>query len=431
MTQPSAGMPKIRWEWTWLFVLLAYPFLPFLQAIEGIPLGTPIVSILIFAILALGLNVVVGYSGLLQLGIAAFFAIGAYITGILTVPDYPFQAGFWIALPLSVIGAGVAGVILGAPTLRLRGDYLAIVTLGFAEVIRYSLINLDEITNSNRALNPVPPPSLSWLSALPGGLIRVGLAAAALAGLAAACLVLWKRMGEFRKHLDTVRSSPEIRGWLRFAHYYLGPAAVIGAVGWAFVAVITAESVAIQPEWGSDYRWFYYLIFAILAALVVVLRNLERSRLGRALMAIREDELAASCMGVNPTRVKLVAFALGAAIAGLAGSLYATFQQSTASPNNYDFAVSIMALCFLIVGGLGNCYGAILGAFIILGVDRIFSPWMDKQVQKVLSDSQSVFLSFSNWRWMIFGAILVLMMRFRPEGALPARPAEPGEGKRA
>ncbi|HLG41950.1 MAG TPA: branched-chain amino acid ABC transporter permease, partial [Planctomycetota bacterium] len=122
---------------------------------------------------------------------------------------------------------------------------------------------------------------------------------------------------------------------------------------------------------------------------------------------------------------------LGAAIAGLAGCLYATFLQSTASPNNYDFAVSIITLCFLIVGGLGNCYGAILGAFIILGVDKIFSPWMDKQVQKYYADSQNVFLSFSNWRWLIFGVILILMMRFRPAGALPARPAEPPGGGKA
>ncbi|HLG42319.1 MAG TPA: branched-chain amino acid ABC transporter permease, partial [Planctomycetota bacterium] len=296
------GIPKIRWEWTFLFLLLIYPFIPFLQDIEGIPLGTQVVSIFIFAILALGLNAVVGYSGLLQLGIAAFFAIGAYITGILTVSDYPFQAGFWIALPLSVIGAGLAGVILGAPTLRLRGDYLAIVTLGFAEVIRYSLINLDEITNSNRALNPVPPPSLSWLASLPEGLIRFSLAAAVLAGLAAAGFILWRRLREFPGQWAAAKAARRFRAWIQFVHHYVGPSAVLGALLWAMVSVLTAASVAIQPEWDSDYRWFYYLIFAILVLLVVILRNLERSRLGRALMAIREDELAASCMGVNPTK---------------------------------------------------------------------------------------------------------------------------------
>lgn len=330
-----------------LAALVLYPAVPFAQSVEGIQLGPAFVKIFIFSLLALGLNVVVGYAGLLQLGIAAFFALGAYITGILTVSDYPFQTGFWIALPAAVIGAGAAGLVLGAPTLRLRGDYLAIVTLGFAEVIKYALINLDEITRGARTLGPVPPPSLSWLR--------------------------------------------------------------------------------IEPAWESNYRWYYYMILVILVLMVIFLQNLERSRLGRALLAIREDELAASCMGINPTRVKLIAFSLGAAIAGLAGCLYATSLQNTASPQNYDFAVSIIVLCFLIVGGIGNIYGAILGTFVILGFDSILSPILDKQVQKIFAGSQSVFLSFSNWRWFIFGLALVLMMRFRPEGALPARPEERGE----
>lgn len=327
-----------------LGALLLYPAVPFAQSVAGIQLGPAFVKIFIFSLLALGLNVVVGYAGLLQLGIAAFFALGAYITGILTVSDYPFQTGFWVALPASVLGAGAAGLVLGAPTLRLRGDYLAIVTLGFAEVIKYALINLDEITRGARTLGPIPPPSLSWLG--------------------------------------------------------------------------------IDPAWESNYRWYYYLTLSILVALVILLQNLERSRLGRALLAIREDELAASCMGVNPTRVKLIAFAIGAAIAGMAGCLFATSLQNTASPQNYDFAISIIVLCFLIVGGIGNIYGAILGAFVILGFDSILSPILDKQVQSIFSGSQSVFLSFSNWRWLIFGLALVLMMRFRPEGALPARPDE-------
>lgn len=331
---------RTRWDLLALSILVVYPLIPGVQSIAGIQLGPALVNILIFSLLALGLNIVVGYAGLLQLGIAAFFAIGAYIAGILTVSDYPFQWGFWIALPLATIGAGIVGVTLAAPTLRLKGDYLAIVTLGFAEVLKYTLINLDQITNGARTLGPIPPPSFSWIS--------------------------------------------------------------------------------LEPDWTGNYRYFYYLILAILAATVILLRNMERSRLGRALMAIREDELAATCMGVNPTKIKLVAFALGASLAGLAGCLNATTIGNTAAPNNYDFAISIIVLCFLIVGGLGSISGAILGAFIIRGFDLILSPMLDKLVQTVFPNTQSVFLSFANWRWMIFGLALILVMRFRPEGLLPS-----------
>jgi branched-chain amino acid transport system permease protein len=328
------------WDAIALGILAIFPLIPGIQSVAGVQIGPQIVTILIFAILGLGLNVVVGYAGLLQLGIAAFFAIGAYITGILTVPDYPMQWGFWAALPASVIGAAVAGVLLAAPTLRLRGDYLAIVTLGFAEVLRYALINLDQITAGTRALNPIPPPSFSWLG--------------------------------------------------------------------------------LQPDWEGNYRNFYFLVLGLLAVVVLLLRNLERSRLGRALTAIREDELAATCMGLNATRVKLTAFAIGAALAGLAGCLQATAIRNTGSPNNYDFAISIIVLCFLIVGGLGNITGAILGTFVIRGFDLLLSPLLDKFAQGLFQNNQSVFLSFSNWKWMVFGLTLILMMRFRPEGILPS-----------
>ncbi len=147
-----------------LVLVLVYPLLVPLEnllfRLTEISLGTQLTYIFIYAILALGLNVVVGYTGLLHLGIAAFFGIGAYITGILTVAAYPFQVGFWPALLLSTAGAALWGLFLGAPTLRLRGDYLAIVTLGFGEVVRFTLRNLEEITAGTRGLNPIPPPAL-------------------------------------------------------------------------------------------------------------------------------------------------------------------------------------------------------------------------------------------------------------------------------
>jgi branched-chain amino acid transport system permease protein len=312
------------------FVLLAVlPLLPFFPA----KLGGEIKTLLVFSVLALGLNVVVGYTGLLQLGIAAFFGIGAYVTGILTVDQFPFRFSFWTAMAAATLGAGIAGVLLATPTLRLRGDYLAIVTLGFGEVVKFAIKNLENITNGSKALNPIPDPSQ---------------------GL----------------------------------------------------------------DWTNNYRWYYYLALAVLGVVVVVLRNLEDSRLGRAWMAIREDELAATCMGINAARVKLSAFALGAALAGLAGSLYAVSLDQTGGPDSYTFNRSITVLCFLIIGGMGSIEGAIVGTFVLLGYDNLLTPLLDGWIQK-----PGRTFKFSDVKLVIFGLALILMMRFRPEGIFPARRA--------
>jgi branched-chain amino acid transport system permease protein len=295
-------------------------------------LGGQVRDILVFSILALGLNVVVGYAGLLQLGIAAFFGIGAYITGILTVEQFPFQVGFWPAMILATLGSGLSGALLSAPTLRLRGDYLALVTLGFGEVIKFAIKNLENITNGSKALNPLPDP---WI-----------------------------------------------------------PGAVL--------------------NWSGNYRWYYYLALGMLVLVVVVLRNLERSKLGRAWMAIREDELAASCMGMNTAGVKLSAFAVGAALAGLAGSLYAVSLHQTGGPDSYTFNRSITVLCFLIIGGMGNIRGAIAGTFVLMGYDNILTPYIDQVIQ----ESGSSF-RFSNVKLVVFGLALIVMMRFRPQGIFP------------
>ncbi|HTN77011.1 MAG TPA: branched-chain amino acid ABC transporter permease, partial [Pirellulaceae bacterium] len=265
-------------EYLILGCLALFPLAPFAGE-----LGSQLTNLLIFALLALGLNVVVGYTGLLHLGIAAFFGIGAYVTGILTIQGYPFQTGFYLAAVAATLISGLAGLILGAPTLRLRGDYLALVTLGFGEVVRFSLRNLEAITGGTRGLNPIPAPSLPGLS---------------------------------------------------------------------------------QQVFISDYRPFFFLTLAILTLVVWLLRGLEHSRLGRAWVAIREDELAASCMGINVTRAKLMAFAVGSALAGLAGCLYATKLSTTASPDAYDFNRSIMMLCCIILGGLGSIRGTLIGVLI-------------------------------------------------------------------
>jgi branched-chain amino acid transport system permease protein len=338
----------------YLGLLLLYPLLVDSEQVlfrwTQISIGMQLTYIFIYAILALGLNVVVGYTGILHLGIAAFFGIGAYITGILTVPAYPFGFGFLASLVCATAGAALAGLLLGAPTLRLRGDYVAIVTLGFGEVTRFTLRNLEEITAGTRGLNPVPPP-----------------------------------------HLPEMLHTP---------------------LSW----------FGLSTDWATDYRLFYYLALGVLLGVVVLLKNLEHSRLGRAWVAIREDELAATCMGINAARVKLSAFALGCGLAGMAGCLYATALTSTAGPDAFDFNRSVIILCCVIVGGLGSLRGTLLGVLLLIGFDNVVAPALDGFVQR--SGIGASWLTFSNWKLMIFGLALILVMRFRPEGLLPSSQVE-------
>ena len=303
------------------------------------------ISILIvYALLALGLHVVVGYTGLLHLGVAAFFGIGAYVAGISATSTYPFQIGFVPALLLSALLAAAASFVLAAPTLRLRGDYLALVTLGFGEVLRFSLRNLENITNGTRAISPIP--------------------------------------------------------------------------------------AAVSEGWPGVDRKMYFISLAILAGVVFMLRNLERSRLGRSWVALREDELAATCMGIDIGKARLSAFAFGSAIAGMAGCLYAFLLNGTAQPDSYDFSRSIMTLCCLILGGLGSIRGVLFGVFLLIGFDNLGSYYIDAWIQEAktqwstagtLSEQVDSLLKFSSWRLMVFGLALILMMRFRPEGLFPAK----------
>jgi branched-chain amino acid transport system permease protein len=322
-----------------LVALVVFALLPMLMGKAEV--GGSITDLFIFAILALGLNVAVGYAGLLHLGIAAFFGIGAYIIGILTVGGYPFQLSFTAALVLAAVGAGLSGLILAAPTIRLQGDYLALVTLGFGEVANVALKNLENITGGMKTLNPLPP--------------------------------------------------PVVPGWL--------------------------TKLLDKPiDFGSDYRPFYFLSLAILVGVVVVLRNLENSRLGRALVALREDELAATCLGINATRIKLAAFSLSAAIAGLAGGLFATKLASTSDPHTYSFNLSITVLCCLILGGLGSIRGVLLGVLLLKGYEIILVPQLDQWAHALHWS-----VTFKQWNLLTFGVVLILMVRFRPEGLLPSR----------
>jgi branched-chain amino acid transport system permease protein len=300
--------------------------------------GDSMTPIFVFAILGLGLNIVTGFTGLLHLGVAAFMAIGVYAFAILSCDIYPYRLGFWGAIALTPFIGALTGLLLGAPTLRLRGDYLAIVTLGFGEIVQDVLKNVDVITKGTQGINPLPPPSIG-----------------------------------------------------------------------AYVFV---------PQ---EYRPWYYLFLGILVLVVIFNRHVENSRLGRAFVSIREDELASTCMGINPVRTKLLAFAVGAALCSLAGGLWASMLASSGEPANYDFQISVLAICIVIVGGMGNINGVLLGALVMMGLNSIVLVKINDFLSSHnLSSSANVISTPNNWKYLIFGLALVLMMRYKPEGLLPS-----------
>ncbi|MDZ4819460.1 MAG: branched-chain amino acid ABC transporter permease [Planctomycetota bacterium] len=338
---------QLPWKWILLALLVIFPFAAQKMRAAGLSgLTGEFSNIMVFCILALALNVVVGYTGLLHLGIAGFFAIGSFTTGILCVPSYPFQTGFVLAAIGSMAAASILGLVLAAPTLRLRGDYLAIVTLGFGEVVKITLRNLEEITNGTRTIYGwAPLAAPQWLSDL-AAKVHINLA---------------------------------------------------------------------------DNIYFYYVALFILLLVILALRNLERSSLGRAWVAIREDELAAASMGINIARVKMLAFVISSALAGLAGCLYATRLTNTSDPNIGSFNKSVFVLCYLIVGGLGSTRGALLGVFLLVGYENIAAPFINGVLeQQGWKGSLGGLVDLSRWNLMVFGLALILMMRFRPEGLLPS-----------
>ena len=320
-----------------------------------------------FAMLALGLNIVVGFAGLLDLGYAAFFAIGAYTYGALSswqiqpawsefwepfqwlglvarihnngVPDVVHMTlSFWLGLPISAGVAALFGVLFGAPTLRLRGDYLAIVTLGFGEIVPIVARNWPSVTNGAMGLNGITPPKL---------------------------------------------------------------------FGYSF---------------GVDSEPYYYLGLLMIAGLIVISLRLQNSRIGRAWMAIREDEIGASAMGINRVKLKLLAFAVGAAFGGMTGTFYVAKLQ-TATPDMFMFPVSVMILVMIVLGGMGSVYGVILAAVILqllqswflqdlTGWIHMLGQYLDNAWLQRVDLVQSIEL--------IFGIILVTMMLFRRQGLIPA-----------
>lgn len=269
---------------------------------------------LLYALLALGLNLIVGLTGVLHLGYAAFFAIGAYTAGLLNIH---WQVPFWVGLIPAALMAGVCGVGLGVPALRVRGDYLAIVTLGFGEIVRIAFTNLEEWTGGPNGLLGIDHPHV-WIPGV--GVMDFG-----------------------------VSSAP---------YYYL-------------VCITTA----------------------LVAGLCV---RLSRSRVGRAWIAIREDELAAACSGVPVLHLKLLAQGCGGAIAGVAGAMFAA-KQGTITPDSFDFILSVMILAMVVLGGLGSIRGAIIGALILGTLPELLR-------------------GFEQYRMLVFGVAMIVVMRLRPQG---------------
>jgi branched-chain amino acid transport system permease protein len=339
-------------------IILIYPFLDSQIGLGWI--GTVIVS-LIYILLALGLNVVVGYAGLLDLGYAAFFAIGAYTNALLNsthlhnqIPGYTFQMSFWIVIWVSAAMAAIFGLILGAPTLPLRGDYLAIVTLGFGEIVPIVFKNLDHLT------------------------IKIGS--------------------------YTLLDDMNVTG---------------GEPGISPIGPPTFPGVNFADR-SNQIPW-YLLLIAIILLSVFLIGRLRDSRLGRAWMAMREDELAAASMGIDIVRTKLLAFSMGAMFSGFGGAYYASYV-SGAFPSSFDFSVSVIVLCMVILGGLGNISGVIVGGLIIELSDRLFLPELSVLIQKIANNTNSDLLKRVNpndYRLLLFGLVLVLMMQLRPEGLLP------------
>jgi branched-chain amino acid transport system permease protein len=270
----------------------------------------------IYVLLALGLNVVVGYAGLLDLGYVAFYAVGAYTYALLASPQLALHVPFWLVLPLAPLVTALFGVLLGAPTLRLRGDYLAIVTLGFGEVIRILLNNLDPLTNGPRGVIDIDPATLD-ATKLPQQ------------SLASAHLLLYPRALHFVQHLPVTLATP------------------------------------VQ---------YYYLLLLLCAGAIFLSFRLQRSRTGRAWAAIREDEDAAQAMGINKTTIKLLAFAMGASTAGFSGVIFSGLQ-GFVSPESFVLVESINILAMVVLGGMGSIPGVVLGALILTALPEVLREY--------------------------------------------------------
>ena len=316
--QASGKVPT----WVWIIILLAVAFCyPFFTGRYAQDVAT---NVLIYICLGLGLNVVVGLAGMLDLGYIAFYGVGAYTYALLNIH---FGMSFWLCLPIAATLALTAGCIIGYPTLRMRGDYLAIVTLGFGEIVRIILNNWMSLTNGPNGILGVKPPSI-YIPSFENGF------------------------------------SLELL-YLKKLHY------------------------------------LYYVALFLAIITIIAVRHLNYSRIGRAWESIREDETAAELMGVNTFKLKLLAYAMGALFAGLAGAFFCA-RMRFVSPESFTFLESAMVLSMVVLGGMGSIPGIILGAAALIVLPEVFRE-------------------FENYRMLAFGMAMVVMMLFRPAGLIPAK----------
>ena len=351
MTRSVMGHLSNRWLMA--AVLLALPLV--LQNFGNAWVRIADMSLL-YVLLALGLNIVVGYAGLLDLGYVAFFAVGAYLYGLLASPhlleSFPAMAALfpsgmhlslWLVLPLAAGLAGLFGVLLGAPTLKLRGDYLAIVTLGFGEIIRVFLNNLDQpvnITNGPKGIGSID------------------------------AVTVWGY--PLSRRLD--------------------------------LGFIELPGVTL----------YYYLFLTLVVVSVVVCHRLENSRIGRAWMAIREDEIAAKAMGLNTRNLKLMAFGMGATFGGMSGAMFAAFQ-GFISPESFSLMESVMIVAMVVLGGLGHLPGVILGAVLLAAL-----PEALRYVAGPLQEMTGGRLDAAILRQLLIALAMVGVMLWRPRGLWPS-----------
>jgi len=349
-----------------VFVLCALALLALPLVMQSVGLGNFWIRILatalLYVLLALGLNIVVGYAGLLDLGFVAFYAVGAYMYALLASPHlfetFPAIAAWfpnglhtpiWMVIPLAAGLAAIAGVLLGTPVLKLRGDYLAIVTLGFGEIIRVFLNNLEHpvnITNGPRGLDRIDPMTIG----------------------------------------------PAAEPWVNF-----GKPLLVGG--------FSIPSVTL----------YYYLFLILVVASVVICHRLETSRIGRAWMAIREDEIAAKAMGINTRNMKLLAFGRGATFGGVSGSMFAAFQ-GFVSPESFSLMESVMIVAMVVLGGMGHLPGVVLGALLLAALPEVL-----RAVSGPLQQLTGGRLDASILRQLLIALAMISIMLLRPRGLWPAR----------
>ncbi len=341
-------------EWTrnprnkWLGVALiaiALIALPFVLAMVGTAWVRITNFAILFVLLSLGLNIVVGYAGLLDLGYIAFYAVGAYVYALLASPHFGLHLPWWMILPIGAFVACVFGILLGAPTLKLRGDYLAIVTLGFGEIVRIFMNNLSEpinITNGPKGLATID--SIKLFGVDFGNNTRIG---------------------------DFILS--------------------------------------------GTIKYYFFLLIIMLIVIVINFR-LQNSRIGRAWEAIREDEMAARAMGIDTTRIKLLAFAMGASFGGIAGGMFSAIQ-GFISPESFVLNESVMVLAMVVLGGMGNIWGVVLGAILLSFVPEVLRYTVEPAQMALFG---KMWIEPEVLRMLLFGFAMVLMMLFRPAGILPS-----------